>query len=421
MNKKSISIWIKSSEKFLEDFFYKHIDSNFSNFIEEITGDISRFIYNIINNIKLIFKYFASWKICKKINNLISKFNKYKMLIIIFGLLLLFIILCFFRNNFSYFVAMFLNIILSMLFMNISSSSTRFFEITVFTVLLFTVFTCINMYKIRFCLSASYGAVVCIYYIYYKKANKLQKLSRMFGILFILFLFVGRTLLVDKKQLLSVAIIGLLWILFLSSSISCYIAYKVSRITEFKEKNNKLKKQPKNFKLLILLKSFNLFRSFEELDLVKYFYIFDEILTTLLLILEINFFNSFFEEIIPFILINFVWCVPIWVNFIYCCREIIISKKNDKKVSSRFSTKAIRSVLVAVVAILVIIASVNKDISGINYNGCTKIELLNSEDFGKDLLLAISYIISALASSVYPILDIYEYTCEVIDENEKIR
>ena len=63
----------------------------------------------------------------------------------------------------------------------------------------------------------------------------------------------------------------------------------------------------------------------------------------------------------------------------------------------------------------------NKDISGINYNGCTKIELLNSEDFGKDLLLAISYIISALASSVYPILDIYEYTCEVIDENEKIR
>lgn len=421
MNKKTISIWIKSSEKFLEDFFYKHIDSNFSNFIEEITGDISRFIYNIINNIKLIFKYFASWKICKKINNLISKFNKYKMLIIIFGLLLLFIILCFFRNNFSYFVAMFLNIILSMLFMNISSSSTRFFEITVFTVLLFTVFTCINMYKIRFCLSASYGAVVCIYYIYYKKANKLQKLSRMFGILFILFLFVGRTLLVDKKQLLSVAIIGLLWILFLSSSISCYIAYKVSRITEFKEKNNKLKKQPKNFKLLILLKSFNLFRSFEELDLVKYFYIFDEILTTLLLILEINFFNSFFEEIIPFILINFVWCVPIWVNFIYCCREIIISKKNDKKVSSRFSTKAIRSVLVAVVAILVIIASVNKDISGINYNGCTKIELLNSEDFGKDLLLAISYIISALASSVYPILDIYEYTCEVIDENEKIR
>ena len=421
MNKKSISIWIKSSEKFLEDFFYKHIDSNFSNFIEEITGDISRFIYNIINNIKLIFKYFASWKICKKINNLISKFNKYKMLIIIFGLLLLFIILCFFRNNFSYFVAMFLNIILSMLFMNISSSSTRFFEITVFTVLLFTVFTCINMYKIRFCLSASYGAVVCIYYIYYKKANKLQKLSRMFGILFILFLFIGRTLLVDKKQLLSVAIIGLLWILFLSSSISCYIAYKVSRITEFKEKNNKLKKQPKNFKLLILLKSFNLFRSFEELDLVKYFYIFDEILTTLLLILEINFFNSFFEEIIPFILINFVWCVPIWVNFIYCCREIIISKKNDKKVSSRFSTKAIRSVLVAVVAILVIIASVNKDISGINYNGCTKIELLNSEDFGKDLLLAISYIISALASSVYPILDIYEYTCEVIDENEKIR
>ena len=421
MNKKSISIWIKSSEKFLEDFFYKHIDSNFSNFIEEITGDISRFIYNIINNIKLIFKYFASWKICKKINNLISKFNKYKMLIIIFGLLLLFIILCFFRNNFSYFVAMFLNIILSMLFMNISSSSTRFFEITVFTVLLFTVFTCINMYKIRFCLSASYGAVVCIYYIYYKKANKLQKLSRMFGILFILFLFVGRTLLVDKKQLLSVDIIGFFWILFFSSSISCYIAYKVSRITEFKEKNNKLKKQPKNFKLLILLKSFNLFRSFEELDLVKYFYIFDEILTTLLLILEINFFNSFFEEIIPFILINFVWCVPIWVNFIYCCREIIISKKNDKKVSSRFSTKAIRSVLVAVVAILVIIASVNKDISGINYNGCTKIELLNSEDFGKDLLLAISYIISALASSVYPILDIYEYTCEVIDENEKIR
>lgn len=421
MNKKSISIWIKSSEKFLEDFFYKHIDSNFSNFIEEITGDISRFIYNIINKIKLIFKYFASWKICKKINNLISKFNKYKMLIIIFGLLLLFIILCFFRNNFSYFVAIFLNIILSMLFMNISSSSTRFFEITVFTVLLFTVFTCINMYKIRFCLSASYGAVVCIYYIYYKKANKLQKLSRMFGILFILFLFIGRTLLVDKKQLLSVAIIGLLWILFLSSSISCYIAYKVSRITEFKEKNNKLKKQPKDFKLLILLKSFNLFRSFEELDLVKYFYIFDEILTTLLLILEINFFNSFFEEIIPFILINFVWCVPIWVNFIYCCREIIISKKNDKKVSSRFSTKAIRSVLVAVVAILVIIASVNKDISGINYNGCTKIELLNSEDFGKDLLLAISYIISALASSVYPILDIYEYTCEVIDENEKIR
>ena len=296
MNKKSISIWIKSSEKFLEDFFYKHIDSNFSNFIEEITGDISRFIYNIINNIKLIFKYFASWKICKKINNLISKFNKYKMLIIIFGLLLLFIILCFFRNNFSYFVAMFLNIILSMLFMNISSSSTRFFEITVFTVLLFTVFTCINMYKIRFCLSASYGAVVCIYYIYYKKANKLQKLSRMFGILFILFLFVGRTLLVDKKQLLSVAIIGLLWILFLSSSISCYIAYKVSRITEFKEKNNKLKKQPKNFKLLILLKSFNLFRSFEELDLVKYFYIFDEILTTLLLILEINFFNSFLRK-----------------------------------------------------------------------------------------------------------------------------
>ncbi|PXY86176.1 hypothetical protein [Lactobacillus melliventris] len=424
MNKKSISIWIKSSEKFLEDIFHKYIDSNFSNFIEDITGYVSKYIYDI-NNIRQNIKHFTSWKISKKIKNTISEFNKYNMLIIIFGLSLSIIILYIFKNNFSYFFAMLLNIILSMLFMNISSSSTRFFEITVFTIFLFIVFTCKYMYKIRFCLSVSYGAVVCIYYIYYKKANKLQKLSRMFGILFILFLFIARTLFVDKftniKQLLSVAIIGLFWILFFSSSISCYIAYKVSRVSEFKEKNNKLKKQPKDFQLLILLKSFNLFKSFEELDCLKHLYILDEIITILFLILGINFFNSFFENIIPFILMNFVCCVPIWVNFIYRCREIIISKKKDKKVSSRFFTKAIRSVLVAVVAILVIIASVNKDISGINYNGCTNIELLNSEDFGKDLLLAISYIISALASSVYPILDIYEYTREVIDENDKIR
>ena len=71
MNKKSISIWIKSSEKFLEDIFHKYIDSNFSNFIEDITGYVSKYIYDI-NNIRQNIKHFTSWKISKKIKNTIS-------------------------------------------------------------------------------------------------------------------------------------------------------------------------------------------------------------------------------------------------------------------------------------------------------------------------------------------------------------
>ena len=85
----------------------------------------------------------------------------------------------------------------------------------------------------------------------------------------------------------------------------------------------------------------------------------------------------------------------------------------EDKLSPIFWTTMIRTILVAIVGFIVIISNTVVNLSNCNYIGT---DLMDSNDFEKDFVLAISYFIGCTAALYYPILDMFEYTRKTLDQ-----
>lgn len=85
----------------------------------------------------------------------------------------------------------------------------------------------------------------------------------------------------------------------------------------------------------------------------------------------------------------------------------------DNKEHTLFFIKLIRTVLVAIASFLLIQTNIITNISSNSYKETPLISLLNCPDFQKDLFCAIAYFLNCIATSFYPMIDMYLYTTKL--------
>ena len=91
---------------------------------------------------------------------------------------------------------------------------------------------------------------------------------------------------------------------------------------------------------------------------------------------------------------------------------------SSKKISPKFWTKLIKVILVAVIAFVLIQTNINENICNNSYP--KNVNLLNSKRFARELPYVIAYVLSGIATLYYPMLDMYEYTRDMIDKGNTI-
>ena len=153
------------------------------------------------------------------------------------------------------------------------------------------------------------------------------------------------------------------------------------------------------------------------------FFIYSAIIVFLVGILLMQIFENFLkdpqQELEVNLLVYMVSTIfTIWPWFFYYCFWECKSFIPQKKISPKFWTKLIKVILVAVIAFVLIQTNINENICNNSYP--KNVNLLNSERFARELPYVIAYVLSGIATLYYPMLDMYEYTRDVIDKGNVI-
>lgn len=225
----------------------------------------------------------------------------------------------------------------------------------------------------------------------------------IFGIIFLL-------LLIHEKNILRAVIFGDLEVFLISAGFSQFIIsnyFSLSKdITELSKKQSK---ETCFYKIIRKINDFNKF----DFSLIIF-----SIVWLIPFIIEIRTIIPSFitspAKVTSDLLICFTAVLPVWTIFFNYCHKIIkMNMSYEDKLSPIFWTTMIRTILVAIVGFIVIIANTVVNLSNCNYTGT---DLMDSNDFEKDLVLAISYFIGCTAALYYPILDMFEYTRKTLDQ-----
>lgn len=153
------------------------------------------------------------------------------------------------------------------------------------------------------------------------------------------------------------------------------------------------------------------------------FFIYSAIIVFLVGILLMQIFENFLkdpqQELEVNLLVYMVSTIfTIWPWFFYYCFWECKSVIPQKKISPKFWTKLIKVILVAVIAFVLIQTNINENICNNSYP--KNVNLLNSKRFARELPYVIAYVLSGIATLYYPMLDMYEYTRDMIDKGNTI-